>query len=736
MMNKNSIHNTFYNVSYVQEIMALAKRISCFVAVFCLPGFFGAIQAITLDDISYVKLAGDKVQLHIELSAPMQNEPLSFSIDNPARVVLDFPNTTLGSVKKTLNIGVGVVNSLSAVEAGNRTRVVLNLFKSTPYTVVHDENIVKVTIGNTDVADVVRTPPADTNFADTDSTDVAEQNSESAVITRSVPTVEGIDFRRGDNGEGRVIVDLSDPSTSVDMNQLDSQIMLNFIGVALPSELDRKLDVIDFATPVKEIDSTASIDGVKMEISMVTHEYEHLAYQLNNQFIVEIRPLDKSAVEGEKAKAGFAGERLSLNFQDIEVRAVLQLIADFTGLNMVTSDTVSGNVTLRLKNVPWDQALDIILKAKGLGLRQIDNVIMVAPNTEIAAREKLELEASNQVQELAPLRTEFIQVNYAKASELANLLKTEENNLLSERGSVTIDERTNTLIVQDITSILDGIREVLSKLDIPVRQVLIESRIVNASESFVQDLGVRFGYSSSNRKQSISADGTTASTAREPSIGFGGANVSESFLEGTGGTFLAEDEGLIVDLAVPGAPSAALLVGKIGSYLLQLELSAQIADGAVEDIASPKIITANQRQARIEAGVEIPFQEASASGATTTAFKQAVLALDVTPQITPDDRVLLDLEVTQDTPAAPVIGGIPINTRRVTTQVLVDNGETVVLGGVYSRDKSKSVTRVPFFSELPYIGFLFQRSNIRKSKSELLIFVTPKILKNNKTDKI
>lgn len=707
------------------ETIAMIKQRTFLWVTCCLWGFSAVIQAVTLDDISYTKAVGDQVQLSITLSEPISSDPLSFSIDNPARIALDFSNTHLGAVKKNQAIGVGVVNSVAAVEAGDRTRIVISLVKATSYAVSRDSNIVTVKIGDNIAAGAAAVAAAST---------IPEQEDDfGSTVSQSTsdrPQVKNIDFRRGDEGEGRLIITLSDPFTSIDMNKVGDKIKLNLIGAKLPSALDRRLDVLDFATPVKEIDSKSSSGGAQIELSMLDPEYDHLGYQLQNTFIVEVRSLENLASTTDRAKPSFTGERLSLNFQDIEVRAVLQLIADFTELNLVASDTISGNVTLRLKNVPWDQALDIILKSKGLGLRQIDNVIMVAPNAEIAAREKLELEASNQVQELAPLSIDFLQVNYAKANELANLIKAEENNLLSERGSVTVDERTNTLILQDVGANLDGVKHLLSQLDVPVRQVLIESRIVNADESFVKDLGVRFGYSVNTRSNSsISREDVGGGS---PPVIFGGTE--DGNIENSGGTFLAEAEGLLVNLPAAARGAAAeILVGKIGSYLLQLELSALIADGRGENIASPKIITANQRQARIESGIEIPFQEASASGATTTAFKQAVLALDVTPQITPDDRVLLDLEVSQDTPGTPVIGGIPINTRRVKTQVLVDNGETVVLGGVYTQSDLDSVNRVPFFSDLPYVGFLFKQSNKRREKSELLIFVTPKILKDAPT---
>ncbi len=664
----------------------------------------------SLEGISYSALPGDKVQVRIDLSTPQASEPLNFTIDNPARIALDFPNTVLATSNRNVSIGLGVAHSVSAVEAAGRTRVVLNLVESVPYDISTDGNAVLVTLGAKSVAS-----------ADSGSTFAAGPRYHSS------SSVDNIDFRRGSQGEGRILVTLSDPSIGVDIGQEGGKILIDFLDTNLPDQLDRKLDVIDFATPVKEIDTAPRGNGARMVISTINDEYDHLVYQSDNLLTVEVKPLTKAEQEElKKQKFGYTGERLSLNFQNIQVRAVLQLIADFTGFNMVASDSVSGNVTLRLKNVPWDQALDIILKARGLGMRKDGNVVLVAPQEELAAREKLELEAEKQLEELAPLRTEFMQINYAKAADLAGLIRADENNLLSERGNVSIDERTNTLIVQDVSSSLDSIRSLITKLDIPVKQVLIESRIVNADESFTKDLGVRFGYSKdTDRNNNIANDSTFAAVG-------GGlpGNVNAG-----GGTFITQgdNENLIVDLPVAGAAgSLGLLVGKIGTWLLQLELSAAVAEGRTEDIANPKVITANQREAIIENGVEIPFQQATSSGATSVSFKKAVLSLRVTPQITPDDRVLLDLSVNQDSRGSPdVLGVPPINTRNVSTQVLVDDGETVVLGGVYSQTDSNSIDRVPFFGDLPYVGFLFKRTSNEKTKSELLIFVTPKILKEN-----
>ena len=725
-MTANHMNHINSNVRGIQAMTkrAMTKRLSHIVTIISLMGIFAAVgfssvvQAATLDDISYSVLPGERVQLKIELSEPMQGEPMSFTIDNPARIALDFPNTTLGAVTKNQSIDVGVATSVSVVEAAGRTRVVLNLVRSVAYEIDVQGSSVTVTLGGVDSSSSMAAGPPGTT---------------GAYAGGMSSTIEGIDFRRGDDGEGRIIVTLSDPSISVDMNQVGGKIVLDFLGAELPRELDRRLDVVDFATPVKEIDTKGTNNGTRMEISTTTQEYDHLAYQSGNTFVVEVRQLDEREQEARKAQVGFTGERLSLNFQDIEVRAVLQLIADFTGLNMVASDTVSGNVTLRLKNVPWDQALDIILKAKGLGMRQIDNVIMVAPNAEIAAREKLELEASKQVEELAPLYTEFIQVNYAKASDLAGLIQAEENSLLSERGTVTVDERTNTLIVQDISTSLESIRGMLLILDIPVRQVLIESRIVNADESFAKDLGVRFGYSK-NSKQGFENRDSIGPDAN-PQVLIAGTELGTTDFGQTTARTIDDLENMIVDLpALATGAGISLVVGKIGSYLLQLELSAMIAEGRGEDIASPKVITTNQREALIEAGVEIPYLEASSSGATSVSFKKAVLSLTVTPQITPDDKILLDLAVHQDTQGANTIAGIPIiNTKNVSTQVMVDNGETVVLGGVYTRSDINAVERVPFFGDLPYVGFLFKRTSVEQTKSELLIFVTPKILKDDLT---
>jgi type IV pilus assembly protein PilQ len=688
------------------------------VGALLLPAWTIVASANTLKDIKVASLPGDKVQLRLEMDAPPATKPLSFTIDNPARLALDFPGTTLGVANKSQNIGSGFAQSVSAVEAGGRTRVVLNLTRMVAYDVGLDGSTVVVTVGE----GVVPTATAQ-------QTSGAPVASTAAAAT-TVPTISDIDFRRGAGGEGMVLIKLSDPSTPVNITEQSGKVVVDFANVVLPNKLDRRLDVIDFATPVKEVDTKRRGNGVRMIISPTGKTlYDHLAYQTDNLFTVELKPLTREEEEkARKERQGYTGERLSLNFQNIEVRAVLQLLADFTGLNIVASDTVTGNVTLRLKNVPWDQALDIILKSKGLDKRQNGNVVMIAPSEEIATREKLELEAQKQLRELAPLRTEFVQINYAKASDIAELLKSEGKNIISERGNVSVDERTNTLLIQETAEKLEEIRKLVATLDIPVRQVLIESRIVIANEDFSRDLGVRFGYSKAST-------GNSGLDPDQNEFVLGGT-IGGNFDYGVGTAFVDDDNNqhYIVNLpAISPAGALELAVGKIGSYLLQLELSALQAEGKGEVISSPRVITANQKEAVIEQGAEIPYEEQTSSGATSVTFKKAVLSLRVTPQITPDNRIIMDLKVNKDiADFTRLVRGVPpINTQNVSTQVLVDNGETVVLGGVYETTNQENVRRVPFFSDIPYLGFMFKNTTTRDQKNELLIFVTPKIIKES-----
>ncbi len=682
-------------------------------------------QTIALQDISASSLSGNRVQIKLTMSGtPVQ--PLSFTIDNPARIALDFPGTSVSLPKNTQTVGLGVVSSINAVQAKGRTRVVLNLVQLVPYETRIEGNSVYLTLdgaagsGATAIGtnDSATNPPLSGGLRPT-------------ALPSGGDTLNNIDFRRGDKGEGRIVVSLSDPSISVNIRAEGGKIIADFANTTLPERLERSLDVSDFATPVKTVDTSTKGKNVRMVISP-TGEYEHLAYQAGNVFTIEVKPLTKEEQElAKKTKLSYTGEKLSLNFQDIEVRSVLQLIADFTGLNIVTSDSVQGNLTLRLKNVPWDQALAIILQSKGLSMRQTGNVIQIAPAEEIAAREKLELESLKQVTELAPLRSELIRINYAKAADLAALLKAKENSLLSARGNVTIDERTNTLLIQDTADKLAEIRQLITTLDTPQRQVQIESRIVVANNDFSKNLGVRFGVTGVRGQ----GDGIITSTGSAAGTG-GIINDALDNLKNTGQPFPVgappQDQRFNVNLPV-SSPAGRIALGILGAnFLLDLELSALQAEGRGEVISNPRVITSNQKEALIEQGTEIPFLEATSSGAATVTFKKAVLSLKVTPQITPDDRIIMDLTVTQDTVGKTILlfgSAVPsINTRQVTTQVLINNGETVVLGGVYEQTSSNASERVPFFGDLPVVGALFRQTRKTDNKSELLIFVTPKII--------
>ena len=661
----------------------------------------------TLQSVDVAGLPGNKAQIILTLSNPAP-APLSFTIDNPARIALDFPNTSNGLAQRSQDIGIGMAESLTAVEAQGRTRVVVNLVDMVPYEAHAEGNKIILTVQN-----------------------AGSRMSEAAVAAAHASgdgdeSINNIDFRRGEDGQGRVIVSLSDPSVPVDMQQQGGKVLVDFYRTQLPEELERRLDVLDFATPVKTIDTYTKGDNVHMVITPMG-EYEYIAYQTDNQFTIEVRELTKEEVEeAKKDEFGFSGERLSLNFQDIEVRSVLQLIADFTGLNVVVSDTVRGSLTLRLKNVPWDQALDIILKTKGLGMRQTGNVMLVAPSEEIAAREKLELESKKQIEELEPLYSEYIQVNYAKASDLAALLKSSDTTLMSDRGMVTTDQRTNTLLVQDVAAKLVEVRQLVARLDIPVRQVLIESRIVIANNDFSKELGVRFGLNKQTEfnggNNIVSVGGTRPG---DPRTGGGGV-VDPDFTNPE-----SSADNLLVDLGVVGASSSiGMAIGKVGSYMLNLELSAMEAEGQGEIISSPRVLTSNQKAAFIESGTEIPYQEATSSGATSTSFQKAVLSLTVTPQITPDDRLIMDLQISKDSVGEFSVEGIPsIDTNEVSTQVLVDDGETLVLGGIYEQEKRTGVDRTPFFGELPLVDWMFKKTRKQDDRTELLIFVTPKIVK-------
>jgi len=697
-------NNTFNLSSYLQQHYLAVLMSVCFLLLAALPTLATA-EDNAITEINYSSLPGDQVQIRMSLEG-LASEPGSFTIDSPARIAFDFPKTKLKLSERSQNIGIGVARSINAVEAGGRTRVVLNLSRLVTYNTYVDGNDVVVTLGGSP------------------SKRIAAKSSAAVGATASTDkNVNNIDFRRGEKGEGRIIIDLADPNTPVDLKTRGEQITVTVSDSAISSELERRLDVIDFGTPVKTIDAFNQNGNVKIVITGIG-EFEQIAYQADNSFTVDIKPIvEESAAEKQKKKFAFKGERLSLNFQSIEVRAVLQLIADFTDLNLITSDTVNGNVTLRLKNVPWDQALDIILRSKGLAMVKDGNVISVAPAEEVAARAKLD----QTIEAQAPLISDSIQINYAKASNFTTLLKTKDNSLLSKRGSVSVDERTNKLLIRDTAKNIAAITSLVQELDIPVRQVLIESRIVLATNDFSKELGVRFGVSNSDRRATeelgVSGDSLSAEVAR-----LGGTPTQPS----------RYNVSLPVTTLASSAGSIGLALARLPfGTLIDLELSAAQTEGRSETISSPRVITSDQSKATIETGTEIPYQSSTGGGGAsaipTTTFKKAVLALEVTPQITPDDRIIMDLLVSKDSPdfANTTNAGPPIKKQAVETNVLVDNGETIVLGGVYEQTKAKSVKRVPFFGDLPLVGWLFRSNFEQNNKSELLIFVTPKLLKDN-----
>ena len=691
-----SMKNNLFNVKAMLLLSLFALLLSA------------PLMAADLEEINFSSMPGGQVEVSFKLSGSF-SEPGSFTVDEPARIALDFADTKNKLSWRSRRIGMGNIKSVSAIEAGNRTRIVINLVKQTSYKTRISGDLVILTLGATS--------------ADTQSQ--VSQSAPSNFPVSNVKSINNIDFRRGDNGEGRIVVTFSQSSIVADIREEAGKVIVEYLDTELPGELQQSLDVVDFATPVKSIDTFADNNNVRMIITP-TGDYEHLAYQSDNTLTIDIKPLTQ-AQKAQIKKTQFEGEKLSLNFQDIEVRSVLQLLADFTGLNVVVSDTVQGNITLRLKNTPWDQALDIIMKTKGLALRKSGNVLLVAPSEEIAQREKLELEALEQLQKLSPLRSELVQINYAKASALAEILKSDESTLLSERGNVTIDERTNTLLIRDTVDRLTEIRKLIASLDIPIRQVLIEARIVVASDDFNRELGTRLGAISSR----AAGSGNLAAGVSTTGLNSTGVttNVSNSSA-GTTGPSLFNVNLPATNTATPAGLALGFLVD---NTLLDLELSALQLEGKGELVSNPRVITANQKEAFIEQGTEIPYSEGTSSGATSVSFKKAVLSLTVTPQITPDDRVILDLNVTKDTviPAGDALNSnIPaIDTKEVRTQVLVDNGETVVLGGIFEEEKLTEQRKVPLLGDIPFLGWLFRSTTTVKKKKELLIFVTPKILK-------
>lgn len=680
--------------------------------------FSPALLAANLQSLDVAALPGDKIELKLGFDEAV-TAPRGYTIEQPARIALDLPGVANKLGVKNKELGVGNARSVTVVEAKDRTRLIINLSTLAPYSTRVDGNNVLVVVGGTAAQ--------------------ASKSSASSVPTLSKPSmavasgraVSGIDFQRGEAGEGNVVIQLSDPSVTADIQEQGGKIRVSFAKTQLPENLRVRLDVKDFATPVQFVSASSSQERASIDIEPVGF-YDYLAFQTDNKLTISVKPLTQDDVEKRRAERfAYTGEKLSLNFQDIDVRSVLQLIADFTDLNLVASDTVQGNITLRLQNVPWDQALDLVLKTRGLDKRKVGNVLLVAPADEIAARERQELEAQNQIAELAPLRRELIQVNYAKAADIAALFQSvaaTEGSDVQERGTVTVDDRTNSIIAYQTQERLDELRRIVAQLDIPVRQVMIEARLVEASVGYDKSLGVRWG-------GAFVGDNNWSFYGKDGARGVDDDGVLRLPGTDTVGSFTLDDATTNVPFVDMGAANSTSGIG-IGfltdNMILDLQLSAMEATGNGEVISQPKVVTSDKETAKILKGTEVPYQEASSSGATTVSFKEAALALEVTPQITPDNRIIMEVKVNKDEPdyENAVLGVPPIKKNEVNAKVLVNDGETIVIGGVFSNTQSKSVEKVPLLGDIPFVGRLFRRDTVTESKNELLIFITPRIMNN------
>lgn len=662
-----------------------------------------------------VSRQGSDIFVRLTLERPLTQPPASFSVANPARIAFDFPATANATGRNVQEIEEGDLRSANIVQVGDRTRVVLNMLRMAPYDTKVDGNY--VTIALTPVRrDPSEMTPADRPFA--------SFASASASSDEGGKAIRDVNFRRGADGEGRIIVELSNPDTGIDIRQQGGSLIVDFLGTNLPASLRKKSDVTDFATPVTQM--TAQQQGANARLVVRPNGlWEHNAYQSDNQFVLEVKRVledPKKLIQGGGDK--YQGEKLSLNFQNIDVRSVLQVIADFTNFNIITSESVQGSLTLRLKDVPWDQALDIILQSKGLDKRKHGNVIWIAPRDEIAAREKLELESKQQIGDLEPLKTESFQINYHEAKAIFDFLKDKDQTVLSKRGSVIVDERSNKVFVTDVSNRLEDLRRLITEIDVPPRQVLIEARIVEASKGFARDLGVRLGADTSGKALGFVGGSRLAVSGSVVDTGFHtGQTASSTFL---GDTLM---------LNMPASPSTGTpaqigftLFNSAMTRFLNLELSALEVDERGRVISSPRVLTANQVEAIMEQGTEIPYQSATSSGATSVQFRKAVLSLKVRPNITPDGRIQLFVDVNKDQPGQVVPGGVAIDTKHVKTEVLVENGGTVVIGGVYEETERNQVDRVPVLGEIPVLGALFRNTQNVSERSELLIFITPRVV--------
>ena len=686
---------------------------------------FPAWSQNVIQSINSSQQAGSEV-IRIEMSEALTAVPAGFTVQAPPRVALDLPGVTNGLGKSTVEINQGNLRSVSIAQAGERTRLVLNLKAPAGYRAQIDGKVLIVSLDNNAPATLASSSGQTTRFAES--------------LNRNQLSLRDIDFRRGSDGAGRVVVELPNNQVGVDIRQQGQSLVVEFLRSGLPDTLRRRLDVTDFGTPVQSITTTQQGDRVRMVVEP-RGAWEHSAYQSDNQFVLEVRAQKvdpNKLVQG----AGYAGEKLSLNFQNIEVRALLQVIADFTNFNVVTSDTVTGNVTLRLKDVPWDQALDIILQAKNLGLRKSGNVILIAPKDELNAKEKIELEAKQQIAALEPLRTQSFQLNYAKVQDIANGITGQStgtggssgnaSRILSPRGAVVFETRTNQMFVTDIPSKLEEVQALIAKIDIPVRQVLIESRIVIADDQFGRSLGIRLGaVDLRGIRGGIPGYNIGSNNYASPGANYNSV-AAQTLQSGTAGITVADTQ--FVNLPATGANGfdpatfALSLFGATANRFLNLEISALEADGKGKVVSSPRVITADQQKALIEQGEELPYQVATSSGATSLQFRKANLKLEVTPQVTPEGNVILDVDITKDSVGRATTAGFAINTKHVKTQVLVENGGTVVIGGIFEQSDREDVTKVPWLGDVPYLGNLFKTRTITTSKTELLIFLTPKIV--------
>ena len=673
-----------------------------------------------------VSQQGGKVIVKLTLKQALTSQPGSFTVANPARIAIDLPNTVNGLGRNSQSIGEGELVSMNMVQAGERTRMVLNLSQLVSYDTQIDGKNLMVILSSAPVA---------SGSGGTTVTHFVESKQTNGHAVRD------IDFRRGKAGQGRIVVDLSDSSTGIDIRTQGQNLVVDFFKTSLPDKLRRRLDVTDFGTPVQSINTFNQGDNVRMVITP-SGQWEDSAYQTDNQFVIEVKPIipnPNSLTQG--SKTGFTGEKLSLNFQNVAVRSVLNVIADFTNLNIITSDAVTGNLTLRLKDVPWDQALQIILDTRGLDMRKNGNVIWIAPRDELATKEKLMLESQQQIGELEPVRTESFVLNYQKAQDVQTLLTSPNQKVLSKRGSAVVDARTNTLFVQDVPSRLEEVRKLIAQIDVPVRQVMIEARIVEANDNWSKNLGARLGYN-----QAVPGGDYLGGPALRTNIGPTLANTAQNTINATNTSTFATGTpdptaagGQNVNLPATGLNGfnagsiAAVLYNRNFTRFISMELTALEADGKGKIISSPRVLTGDKVEALIEQGTELPYQSATSSGATSVSFRKANLSLKVKPQITPDGNIIMTLDINKDSVGATTAAGIAIDTKHVKTEVLVENGGTVVIGGIYIQTQSKTTTKVPLFGDIPVLGNLFKNTANTDNKTELLVFITPRIVDDRLT---